>query len=169
MGCSPPGASANGILQARLLEWVAISSSRGSSWPRDWTHISCISCIGRHFFFFLPLVLHRKPNNYVNHCYYSFSAKHGRTWKITKYNEINMGLHGGNESACQCRRCKRCGFDPWVRKICWIRKWQSTPVFLLGKSNEKRSLVGYSPWGCRKSYTTEHSTAKEEITTNRIT
>ena len=43
MDCSPPGSSVNGILQARILEWAAISSSRGSSWPRDWT---CISCIG---------------------------------------------------------------------------------------------------------------------------
>ena len=38
--CSPPGFSGHGILQARILEWVAISSSGGSSWPRDWTHIS---------------------------------------------------------------------------------------------------------------------------------
>ena len=36
-----------GILQARTLEWVAMSSSRQSSWPRNWTHISCISCISR--------------------------------------------------------------------------------------------------------------------------
>ena len=43
MGCSPPGSSAHGIAQARILEWVAISSSRGSSQPRDQTHISCIS------------------------------------------------------------------------------------------------------------------------------
>ena len=35
--CSPPGSSVHGILQARILEWVAISFSRGSSWPRDWT------------------------------------------------------------------------------------------------------------------------------------
>ena len=40
--CSPPGSSVHGILQARILEWVAISSSSGSSWPRDWTHHSCI-------------------------------------------------------------------------------------------------------------------------------
>ena len=39
--CSPPGSSVHGILQARRLEWVAISSSRGSSQPRDQTHISC--------------------------------------------------------------------------------------------------------------------------------
>ena len=37
MGCSPPGASVLGILQAKRLEWVAVSFSRGSSWPRDWT------------------------------------------------------------------------------------------------------------------------------------
>ena len=42
MNCSPPGSSVYGISQARILEWVAISSSRGSSWPRDRTHVSCI-------------------------------------------------------------------------------------------------------------------------------
>ena len=36
-----------GFFQARIMEWVAISSSRGSSWPRDWTHVSCVFCIGR--------------------------------------------------------------------------------------------------------------------------
>ena len=40
--CSLPGSSVHGIPQARILEWVAISSSRGSSWPRDWTFVSCI-------------------------------------------------------------------------------------------------------------------------------
>ena len=58
--CSPPGSSVCGIPQARMLEWVAIPFSRGSSWPRDWTCVSYISCIGRQvfffFFFFLPLV-----------------------------------------------------------------------------------------------------------------
>ena len=45
--CSLTGSSVHGILQARILEWVAISFSRGSSWFRDWTHVSCISCFGR--------------------------------------------------------------------------------------------------------------------------
>ena len=44
MDCSPPGFSVHGILQARTLEWVAMSSSRGSSCPRDQTCISCIAC-----------------------------------------------------------------------------------------------------------------------------
>ena len=46
MGCSPPVFSVSGIFQARILEWVAISYSRGSSQPRDWTCISWISCTG---------------------------------------------------------------------------------------------------------------------------
>ena len=44
---SPPGSSVHGILQARILEWVAMPSSKGSFWPSDWTHISHISCVGR--------------------------------------------------------------------------------------------------------------------------
>ena len=45
--CSPPGSSIQGIFQTRVLDWVAISFSRGSSWPRDWTQVSHIA--GRHF------------------------------------------------------------------------------------------------------------------------
>ena len=41
MDYSPPGSTVHGTLQARILEWVAILFSRGSSWPRDWTRISC--------------------------------------------------------------------------------------------------------------------------------
>ena len=47
MDCSLPGSSVHGIFQARVLEWVAISFSRGSSQPRDWTRVSCIT--GRCF------------------------------------------------------------------------------------------------------------------------
>ena len=42
MDWSPPGSSVHGIFQARILEWGAISSSRGSSWHRDWIRISCV-------------------------------------------------------------------------------------------------------------------------------
>ena len=44
---SPPVSSVHGTLQARILEWVAMPSSRGSSQPKDQTHISCVSCTGR--------------------------------------------------------------------------------------------------------------------------
>ena len=52
MDCSPPVSSVHGIFQVRILEWVAISSSRGSSQPKEQTLVSCISCIGRR-------ILHR--------------------------------------------------------------------------------------------------------------
>ena len=59
------------------------------------------------------------------------------------------------ELACQCRRCKRHGFDTWVGKIIWSRKWQPTPVFLPGKSHRQRSLEGHSPRGHKESGMTE--------------
>ena len=43
MDCSPPGSSVHGMSQARILEWVAISCSRGSSQPRDQAHVSCLA------------------------------------------------------------------------------------------------------------------------------
>ena len=45
-----------------------------------------------------------------------------------------------------CLQCRRCGFDSWVRKIPWRKKWQPIPVFLPGKSHGQRT-AGYSPWG----------------------
>ena len=64
--------------------------------------------------------------------------------------------HSGKESACQCWRHKRCGFNPWVGKIPWSKKWQPTPVFLPGK------FYGQRTWwatilGVTKSDTTEHT------------
>ena len=60
----------------------------------------------------------------------------------------------GKESAYQYRRC---GFNPWVGKIPWRTKWQPTPVFLPGASHGQRSLVGYSPGGCKESDPTEET------------
>ena len=65
------------------------------------------------------------------------------------------GGASGKESNCQCRRHKRHGFDPWVRKIPCSRKWQPTPVLLPGEFHGQGSLVGYSPWGHKESDTIE--------------
>ena len=46
----------------------------------------------------------------------------------------------------QCRRYKRHGLDPWIRKIPWRGAWQPILVFMLGESHGQRSLAGYSPW-----------------------
>ena len=52
MDCSPSGFSVHGVFQARIQEWIAIPSSRGSSWPGDWTHVSCVSFTAGGFFHF---------------------------------------------------------------------------------------------------------------------
>ena len=78
---SLPGSSVHGISQARILEWVAISFTRGLSQFRDQT---LVSCIGRHG---LPQWI------------------------------------SDNESICQCRRCGRCEFDPWVGKMLGRSLW----------------------------------------------
>ena len=73
---------------------------------------------------------------------------------------VNMGFPDGSvgeESTCQYKRLKRHRFDPWVGKILWSRKWQPTPVFLPGKFHGQKSLVGYSPWGCKELDITEHT------------
>ena len=78
------------------------------------------------------------------------SEGHGLTSQ-GKYSRIHClgGSHGvvagfprwlsGKEPACQCRGCRRLGFDPWVRKIPWRRKWQPTPIFLPGEFHRERS------------------------------
>ena len=53
----------------------------------------------------------------------------------------------GKEPTGQCRRCKSCGFDPWVGRIPWRKSWQPTPVFFPGESHGQSSLAGNSPWG----------------------
>ena len=79
MDCSPPGSSVHGILQARILEWVTISYSRGSSQPRDWTDISCGPCTGRWVVYHLSHVLLTK---------YKFLSTLISLAAITKYHRL---------------------------------------------------------------------------------
>ena len=70
------------------------------------------------------------------------------------------GGASGKEPACQCRRGKGRRFNPWEGEIPWSRKWQPTPVFLLGESHGQRSLVGQHPWGCKELDTTERPSTR---------
>ena len=72
----------------------------------------------------------------VRHIFVPFSTYLGLPWLLS-----------GKESACQC---KRPWSNPWVRKMSWGRKGQPTPVCLPGKCHGQRSLVGYSPWDCKR-------------------
>ena len=75
---------------------------------------------------------------------YDFSSLNGFDMNIYIY-----GFPWWLRGLSICLQCGRPGFNPWVRKIPWKRKWQPTPIFLPGESYGQRSLVGYSPWGRR--------------------
>ena len=84
--CSPPGFSVHGVLQARILEWVIMPSSRGSSWSRDWTHVSL--CLLHWQVGSLPLAPPGKPIfiissavlDFTNHLYSSWCFTLFHTW-----------------------------------------------------------------------------------------
>ena len=73
------------------------------------------------------------------------------TWAHVSHFQGLPGGAGGKEHACQCRRPKRHGFDPYLGKTSWRRAQQPTPVFLPGESHGQRSLVGHSPWGHKEA------------------
>ena len=136
MDCSLPGFSVHRILQVRIVERDAIPFSRGSSQSRDQTWVSCIA--GR----FLTV----RVTWEALHCSWISSIKDN--WGFNRW-------LSGKESAFQCKRHRKDEFDSAVRKIPGRRKWQSTPVFLPGKSHGQRSLAECSPWGHKELDTTE--------------
>ena len=64
---------------------------------------------------------------------------------------------GGKESTCQCRRCKRYRFHPWLGRCPEVGNWQPDPLFLPGESHEQRSLVSYSPWSHKELEMTQYT------------
>ena len=128
----PLHSSVHGIFKARILEWVSVSYSRGSSWLKDQTYVSCISCIGRLIPYHLSHL--QSPVDAYSHL-------------------VRASL------MAQRVKCLPAVQETWVQslgwEIPWRRKWQPTPVLLPGKSRGWRSLVGYSPWGLEESDTTE--------------
>ena len=128
------------------------------------THLSCFPRSARHittqflpsillYFFppittrseFSPVMLKKSLGRGQSrpHIMYTFGYQQNRLYSY--FSGLPSWL-SGKEPACHCRRCKRCGFDPWVGKIPWRRKWQPTPVFSPGKSCRQRSLEGSSLW-----------------------
>ena len=117
MDCSPPGSSDHGISQARILEQVAISFSRGSSQPKDQTWFSSIPSIDR----------------WVLYCWATREAQNNKIKYILNTTKRLPRWLSSKESACKCR------FYPWVRKIPWKRKRQPDSVNLF--------LVNPMQWG----------------------
>ena len=138
VNCSPPGSSIHGILQARILEWVAISFSREviPKFPFD-ISMSCglwTEKLNKHWHFPIP------PEE---NCFWSYKIP---------WTEEPGGL--------QSMGSLRVGHD-WATSLSlftfmhWIRKWQPTPVFLPGESQGRWGLVECCLWGHTESDTTE--------------
>ena len=68
--CDPGDCTVHGILQARILEWVAMPSSRGSSQPRDLTHVYYLSCIGRWVFYQYSYLTMQSYYNVIDYIHY---------------------------------------------------------------------------------------------------
>ena len=192
MGCSPPGSSVHGILQARVLEWGVIAfgfrapqhlltelGSRaaaplgGRPPPRPVLTSRLVAAVPTvalpiaapglgHAL--LPTGTAPLPGATAKLLGVTVLRRQRATRSTTPRLRAPEGAWvmrrfpggaSGKEPACQCRRHKRCRFDPWVGKIPWRKAWQPTPVFLPGESHGRRSLVGYSPWGRTESDTTE--------------
>ena len=122
MDCSPPGSSVHWILQARILEWVAMPFSRGSSQLRDWTHVSHIA--GRFFYHLSDqgsLEVSKSPDSgFDTPCPFSGVSLVALTVRtLPEMQEVQ--------------------FDPWVGKIPCRRARQRTPVFSPGESHGRPS------------------------------
>ena len=103
--CSPSGSSVHGILQARILEWVAISFSRGSSRPRNWTRISYVSCIGRWVLYRWAT---REAHGFI---YQNLSGKLPYFVWSEKWQPTPVFLPGESHG-----RRSLMGYSPWGRK-----------------------------------------------------
>ena len=129
-------------------KYLLLHISRGTELGRLWNRgrqvspAEASSCSAREF-------LAHQLNAMPSFGRFQHSSMNVQSHRFFNYNMINARKSCQVErvrSTCQCRRRKRRGFDPWVGKIPWSRKWQPAPLFLLGKFHGQRTLAGYSPW-----------------------
>ena len=122
MDCSPPGSSVHGILQARILEWVAISFSRGSSQPGDWTQISCIA--GRCFNLWATREAHQQIKDAANSSDMSQSESLGFTRKWEVKDEWSQGVKEESEEGGMFQKTMRKGIND-KGGVNWGNGWAS--------------------------------------------
>ena len=145
MDCSLTGSCIHGIFQARVLEWGAIAFSEFKA---------SVSIL---IFCFDHLSIDVSPLCLLCYCQLLLLC----LFRFTLFRCSYIGCMGlprwciGKESACQCRRRRRLGFDPCIRKMLWSRKWQPTPIFLPEKCHGQESLEGYNPWARKELDMTE--------------
>ena len=138
MDCSLPGSSVHGLLQAKILEWLAIPFSRASFWPRDQTWVSCIA--GRFFTVWATREAHMYIYVYVRVYMYTDTASQPYIYIASQVALLVKNPHAKARDAG----------DPWVEKIPWRRAWQSTPVFLPGEFHRQKEPGGLQSMGWQR-------------------
>ena len=144
-----------GLLQARMLEWVAIFSSRGSSQPRNRTRVSSIAS---KFFIIWD------TSTLVPETLGTAALVYGEGDGTPLQYSCLENPWTEEPGRLQSMGSLRVGYDwaTWLSLFTfmhWRRKWQPTPVFLPGESQGWGSLVGCRLWGCTESDTTEAAAA----------
>ena len=121
-----------------LSDLAAAAAIKVNCWNlSQWNFLTCINALYPYSH------IKNHPHKWkLENCQYLILAPCFSTWNHLRY--------------LQCRRCKRCRFDPWVRKILSSRKWQPAPVFLPGKFHGRGAHGAYSPWSRKESDTPEH-------------
>ena len=158
MVCNLPGSSVHGILQASILEWVAILFSKGSSWPRDWTWVFCIASSfftvwpareAQDFVCVLSIELPIFLTYLLSLHYLDFLGQNSqidlKCWSLKYSGNADQGLPWWLRWWRICLQCGRPGFNSWIRKIPLRKVWLPIAVFLPGEFHGQRSLVGYQP------------------------
>ena len=131
MDCSPPGSSVHGIF-SRQEYWSGLPFPSPGYLPRsrDQTQVSCIA--GRLFT--------------------TWASREASITLLVAQVIMNLPAMQETQETRFWDAVLRRGFDPWVGKILWKRKWQPTPVFSPRKSHGQSIPVDYSPWGCKTQH-----------------
>ena len=143
-----PGSSIHGIFQARLLKWSVISFSRGSSWPRDWTQVSCLA--GRCFTVWTTREAKWKWKSLSPVWIFAtpWTVVHG-VLQARRLEQVLFSLlqqiFPTQESNWALLHCRQILYRLSYQGSSERREWQLTPVFLPGESHGQKSLVGHSP------------------------
>ena len=141
MDCSPPGSTVRGNFPGKNARVGCHALLQGIFRTQESKHRS--PAVQVDSLLSEPL---GKPKNTGVGCHLFTTEPPGKPFLIRLLiSKVCPGGTSGEESACQRKRQKRCGFNPYVRKTPWSRAWQPNPVFLPGKSHGERSLTGYSP------------------------
>ena len=145
---SPLGSSVPGILQARILEWVAISFSNAWKWKVK------VKSLGRARLLATPwTAAHQAPPSMgFSRQEYSLGKNKFILFATNLQRDVMLLVA---QKVKDPSGIWDSGFGSWIGKIPWRREWQHTSVFLPGEFQAQRNLAGYSPQGCKESTMTE--------------